>query len=170
MNLFAGKEWRCRCREQTVNTVGEEEGGMNWESGTDICALSWVKQPASGQLLYNTGSPAWLRDSLEWDGRGEGGSQGREYTHTHTHTQLGLIRTVVWQKPTQHCKAIILQLKTHTHTHTRLCERSQSQNTTHYMTPFIQNGKQANLERPKVNYWLYRVGGRGGIKALCDDS
>ena len=28
-----------------------------------------------------------------------------------THTDLGLIHTDVWQKPTQDCKAIILQLK-----------------------------------------------------------
>ena len=37
------------------------------------------------------------------------------YIHTHihiyTHTQLWLICIVVWQKPTQHCKAFFLQLK-----------------------------------------------------------
>ena len=29
MNIFAGKEWRCRCREQLVDTVGEGEGRTN---------------------------------------------------------------------------------------------------------------------------------------------
>ena len=29
MNLFTGKEWRHRRREQTVDTAGEGEGGMN---------------------------------------------------------------------------------------------------------------------------------------------
>ena len=29
MNLFAGQEYRCRHREQTVDTVGEGEGGTN---------------------------------------------------------------------------------------------------------------------------------------------
>ena len=29
-----------------------------------------------------------------------------------TYVHLWLIHFVVWQKPTQHCKAIILQLKT----------------------------------------------------------
>jgi len=36
MNLFAGQEYRCRHREQTVDTVGEGEGGTNWESSIDI--------------------------------------------------------------------------------------------------------------------------------------
>ena len=29
MNLFAGEQWRHRHRKQTVDTVGEGEGGMN---------------------------------------------------------------------------------------------------------------------------------------------
>ena len=52
-----------------------------------------------------------LWDNLEeWDGvlRGreiqEGAREGID-------VPLWLIHTVVWQKPTQHCKAIILQLK-----------------------------------------------------------
>ena len=44
------------------NTRGhgtEEEGGMNWEIGIEVCAVSCVKQIASGNLLYSTGSSAW---------------------------------------------------------------------------------------------------------------
>ena len=54
-----------------------------------------------------------LCDNLEgWDGVGgwEGGSRisrGRG----HMYTYLSLIHVAVWQKPTQYCKAIILQLK-----------------------------------------------------------
>ena len=33
------------------------------------------------------------------------------HTHTYTHTHTKLIHVVVWQKPTQHGKAVILQLK-----------------------------------------------------------
>ena len=45
----------------------------------------------------------------------DGGVGGRYiYTHTHTHicmyTHLWLIHVAVWQKPTQHCKAIIIQV------------------------------------------------------------
>jgi len=29
MNLFAGQEWRNRHREETLDTVGEGEGGTN---------------------------------------------------------------------------------------------------------------------------------------------
>jgi len=45
------------------------------------------------------------RGVLRWDGRLEGGSRGRG------HVYLWLTRVDVWQKPTQYCKAIILQLE-----------------------------------------------------------
>ena len=52
-----------------------------------------------------------LCDDLEgW----EEGSGERGYTHTHTHTHMHThtqLIHVVWQKATQHCKGIILQLK-----------------------------------------------------------
>ena len=47
-------------------------------------------------------------DNLEeWDGVGGGGRFKREGTYVY----LWLIHITVWQKPTQHYKAIILQLK-----------------------------------------------------------
>ena len=49
-----------------------------------------------------------LCDDLEgWDGVGGRGRLKREETCVYS----GLIHTVVWQKPTQQCKAIILQKK-----------------------------------------------------------
>ena len=42
-----------------------------------------------------------------WDGEGSGRGFKREGTYVH----LWLIHVDVWQKPTQFCKAIILQLK-----------------------------------------------------------
>ena len=49
-----------------------------------------------------------LHDNLEgWDGVGGGGSFMREGTYVY----LRLIHVAVWQKPTQYCKAIILQSK-----------------------------------------------------------
>ena len=51
------------------------------------------------------------------DGNGEWGSRGKGYiyTHTHTHTYTYIYVYIIMMgfclKPTQHCKAIILQLK-----------------------------------------------------------
>ena len=62
-------------------------------------------------------------DDLEgWDGRRDGGSRGRVYIYIYicvcvcvcVYIYIYIIMThscFVWQKPAQHCKAIILQLK-----------------------------------------------------------
>ena len=63
---------------------------------------------ASGNLLYDTGSSAGALDNLEgWDGMGSGGRLKRKGTHVY----LWLIHVDVWQKPTQHCKAILFHSK-----------------------------------------------------------
>ena len=56
----------------------------------------------------------WLRelkrelcDSLEWDGLGG----GRRFKRERIYVYLRLIYVDIWQKPTQPCKEIILQLK-----------------------------------------------------------
>ena len=41
----------------------------------------------------------------------EAQERGNTHTHTHIYMCLWLISVVVWQKPTQHCKAIIFHLK-----------------------------------------------------------
>ena len=42
-----------------VDTVGEGEGGKNWKSSIETYILLYVKQIASGKMLYNTGSSTW---------------------------------------------------------------------------------------------------------------
>ena len=54
-------------REGPVDTAGEGEGRMNWESSTDICTLSCVKQTDSGKLLNNTVSPVWASVYIHMD-------------------------------------------------------------------------------------------------------
>ena len=55
--------------------------------------------------------PAMFNDNLEgWDGVG-GGQQVQEEGGIYIYTHLWLIHTVVQQKPTQHCKALIPQLE-----------------------------------------------------------
>ena len=57
-----------------VGPAGGGEGGMNGESGTDVCPR--VKQTGSGKLLGSTRSSAQCCDGLE-GGDGGGGVGGR---------------------------------------------------------------------------------------------
>ena len=50
MRLSAGQQWRCRHREQTVDTVGEGEDGMNRESSIETYTISYVKQIAGWEF------------------------------------------------------------------------------------------------------------------------
>jgi len=58
-NLFSRKEWRCKCENGLVDTVGEGESGTNGESSINIYIPSRVKWIADEKLPYNTGSPIW---------------------------------------------------------------------------------------------------------------
>ena len=59
MNLFSGKEWRHRCREQTFEHSEEGKSGTNRESSINIHTLSCIKQRVGRKQLYSTGNPAW---------------------------------------------------------------------------------------------------------------
>ena len=61
-----------------VDTVAEEEGGMNWESSMEACKLPYVKWIASGNLLYAGSSSQVLRDNLESNSVG---GRGHIYTY-----------------------------------------------------------------------------------------
>ena len=89
-----------------MDTAGEGEGGrverVAWRH-TWAC----VNSTAGGKLLCNTGLSLLPWGDLEgWDGMGQGwdgmgrGAEVRE----------GGDNVVVWQRPAQHCKAIILQI------------------------------------------------------------
>ena len=43
ITLYARQQKRPRCIEQSLNSVGESEGGMIWENGIETCVLSYVK-------------------------------------------------------------------------------------------------------------------------------
>ena len=61
------------------DTVGDGEGGMNWESSLETHTLPYVKWIASGSLLYDAGNSDLVPcDSL---GRWEGGSRGRGHVY-----------------------------------------------------------------------------------------
>ena len=63
----------------------------------------------SGNLLYEAGSSNLVlcENPEGWDGV----ESGREVPEGGTYVHLWLIHADVWQKPTQYCKTIILQLQ-----------------------------------------------------------
>ena len=68
-----------------MDTVGEEEGGTNWEIRFDINTLPCVKEIASGNVLYSTElSLVLCGDQDGWDGWEEGGPRGRGYMYTYS--------------------------------------------------------------------------------------
>ena len=108
MNLFAEQQRRYQNKEQTSGQWGNERVG--WiESSIETYTLSYVKQIASGKLLEDAGrsDPVLCDNVEEWDGAGgtrEIGDGGDICIPSLSHLD-------VWQKQTQYCKVIILQLK-----------------------------------------------------------
>ena len=47
MTLYARQQKRHRCIEQSLDSVGEGEGGMIWENGIETCILSYKNRIAS---------------------------------------------------------------------------------------------------------------------------
>ena len=84
-----------------LDSVGEGEGGMIWENGTETCKLSYVKQIASPSLMHDTGCSGLVhRDDPEgWDG--EGGGRGVQDGDTCTPT---VDSSQSMAKPIQCCK------------------------------------------------------------------
>ena len=91
-----------------ADTAGEGEGGTNWESTIETYTLPHIKQIIDGKLLIKAGSSTQYSATTQRDGMGwVGGRPQGEGTYVY----LWLTHVTLWQKQTQHCKAIILQLK-----------------------------------------------------------
>ena len=56
MNLFTKRKQSNRCRKQTYGYQGIRAGGINWEIGTDMYILPYIKQITNKNLLYSTGN------------------------------------------------------------------------------------------------------------------
>ena len=75
-----------------LDSVGEGEGGMLWENGTETCIISYKKRIASPGSMQNTGCLG-----LEhWDDPegwyGEGGGRGvQDWEHVYTCGELMLM-------------------------------------------------------------------------------
>ena len=72
-------------RDSLLDSVGEGEGGMIWENGTEMYILSYVKWIASPGSMHDTGCSGLLHwdDPERWDGEGgERGIQDGEHMYT----------------------------------------------------------------------------------------
>ena len=78
------------------------------ESSIEIYTLPYVKQRASGNLLYDSELKLVLPDNLEWWSGVGGGREVQEGGDTCISKDDSFY---ILQKPTLNCKAIILQLK-----------------------------------------------------------
>ena len=53
-----------------LDSVGEGEGGMIWENGTEARKLSYVKRIASPGLMHDTGCSGLVHGMTQRDGMG----------------------------------------------------------------------------------------------------
>ena len=72
-------------KNSLLDSVGEGESGMIWETGTETCILSYVKWITSPGLMHETG----CLGLVHWDDPegwyGEGGGRGvQDGTHVYT--------------------------------------------------------------------------------------
>ena len=93
--LYARQQKRHRYIEQSLDSVGEGEGGMIWENGIKTCTISCKKRIASPGSMQDTG----CLGVVHWDDPegwyGEGGGRGGSGWGTHVHPWR--IHVDVWQ-------------------------------------------------------------------------
>ena len=82
-------------QNRLLDSVGEGEGGMIWENGTETCIISYKKRIASPGLMQVTG----CLGLVHWDNPegwyGEGGGRGGSGVGAYVH--LWWIHVDVWQ-------------------------------------------------------------------------
>ena len=61
-----------------LDSVGESEGGMIWENGTETCIISYVKGITSPVSIHDTGCPGWSTGMTQRDEMGETGANYTE--------------------------------------------------------------------------------------------
>ena len=73
-------------QNRLFDPVGEGEGGMIWENGSETCIISYKKQIARLGLMHDTGCLGLVHgdDPERWYGEGGGrGVQDGEHMYTH---------------------------------------------------------------------------------------
>ena len=86
ITLYVRQQKRHRCIEQSLDSVGEGEGGMIWENGIETCIISYMKRITSPGSMHDTGCSGLVHwdDPEGWYGDGCGrGVQDEEHVFTH---------------------------------------------------------------------------------------
>ena len=85
ITLYARLQKRHRGIEQSLDSVGEGEGGMIRENGIETCIISYMKRIASPGLMHDTG----CLGLVHWDNPEgwyrEGGGRGFQDGETHVY-------------------------------------------------------------------------------------
>ena len=105
----SGSWWWTR-KPGVLQSMGSQRVRHDWVPELSWDCLQWSEKSEESCCVAQGTQPGVLRwpRELGW-GRGSwGSSSGREHMHAY-----GWFTLFVCQKPTQHCKAIILQLKIH---------------------------------------------------------
>ena len=85
ITLYVRQQKRHRCIEHSSDSVGEGEGGMNWENSIETFIISYKKLIASLGLMQDTGCLGLVHwdDPQRW--YGEGGGRGiQDWEHVYT--------------------------------------------------------------------------------------
>ena len=107
MNLSAGKQWRCRHREQTYGHCRGRRGGNKLEvcvHGNIHITICKRDSPWEFSIWCRELQPLPCANLERWE-------LGERFNREGIYVYLWLIHVDIWQKPTTYCKAIILQLK-----------------------------------------------------------
>ena len=86
ITLYARQQERHKCINSLLDYVGEGEGRMIWENGTETCILSYAKRIASPGSMHETrcSGLVHLEDPEGWNGEGGGrGFQDGKHMYTH---------------------------------------------------------------------------------------
>ena len=92
---------RHRCIEQSLDSVGQGEGGEIWENGIETCILSYVKRIASPGQCMIQGAQGWCTGMTQRDRMGK--EVGGGFRMGNTCTPMA-DSCQCMAKPIQYCK------------------------------------------------------------------
>ena len=76
ITLYVRQQKRHRCIEQSLDSVGEGEGGMIWENGIETCIISYMKRITSPGSMHDTGCLGLVHWDFPEGWYGDGGGRG----------------------------------------------------------------------------------------------